>query len=55
MADSGEEALSLMEERLPDLVMLDINMPGMDGVEVLREIRRKWATDVPVIVVTASG
>ncbi len=51
-AASGEEALSLMERLRPDLITLDIRMPGMGGIEALREIRDKLPT-VPVIMLTA--
>ncbi len=51
-AGSGEEALTLARERLPDLVILDILMPGLDGFEVLRRLR---AADphLPVLMLTA--
>ncbi len=50
-AGSGEEALTLLEDERPDLVILDLMMPGMDGFETLRRIR---PTDtVPVIMLTA--
>ncbi len=49
-APDGETALDLVERELPDLVLLDVAMPEMDGFEVLREIRR--FSDVPVIMLT---
>jgi len=39
-ADSGEEALSLVSELIPDIVLLDLIMPGMDGIETTRRIRQ---------------
>jgi DNA-binding NtrC family response regulator len=53
-AGSGEEALSEVSRDEPALMLLDYQMPGMDGIEVLREMRRTGA-NVPVIVVTAHG
>ena len=52
-AGGGEEALALVERGTPDLVLLDVRMPGIDGVETLRRIR-KIAPDVSVIMVTAN-
>lgn len=49
-AKTGEEALEWMRKELPDLVLLDMNMPGMGGVEACREIRR--ASDAPIIMLT---
>jgi adenylate cyclase len=55
-AGSGEEALALLAERPPDLVLLDILMPEMDGYEVCRRIRKDPATAfLPVVMITASG
>jgi len=48
---SGEAALEVFSEETPDLVLLDIRMPGMDGCEVCRRIRE--FSQVPVIMVTA--
>jgi DNA-binding response OmpR family regulator len=48
---AGEQALSMVDTRLPDLVLLDISMPGRDGFDVLREMRRRH--DVPVVMLTA--
>ena len=50
-AADGEAALDLVEQEHPDLVLLDIAMPGMDGFETLRRIRE--FSDVPVILLTA--
>lgn len=40
--ESGEKALGLLDKEPFDVVILDVKMPGMDGVEVLREMKRKW-------------
>ena len=55
-ATSGEEALELLEEKTVDLVLLDIMMDGMDGIEVLKRIRANSKTeDLPVILLTAKA
>ena len=51
-AESGERGLEMAVSNKPDLVFLDLRMPGMDGVEVLREFRDADA-NVPVYIVTA--
>jgi two-component system alkaline phosphatase synthesis response regulator PhoP len=54
--ESGEEALKLLEEKEVDLMLLDLMMEGMDGLEVLKQVRSKEATkDLPVIILTAKG
>lgn len=53
-AYSGADALRIVGEEHPDLVLLDIMMPGMNGIEVLREARRA-APGVRVIMITAFG
>ncbi len=52
-AGSGEEALRKAEEMRPDIVLLDIVMPDLDGIEVMRQLR-EWRA-VPVILLTAKG
>ena len=47
----GDTGLSTWEHKRPDLVILDLNLPGMDGLDVAREIRRKSGT--PIIMLTA--
>jgi adenylate cyclase len=55
-AQSGEEALEAVAQRPPDLILLDIVMPGMDGYEVCRRIREDSGTAfLPVVMITASG
>ena len=55
-ADSGEEALQLLTAERPDVVLLDIVMPGIDGYEVCRRIRADERTALlPVVMITASG
>ncbi|MET0833355.1 MAG: response regulator [Actinomycetota bacterium] len=55
-AGSGPEALALVVEHRPDLVLLDIVMPEMDGYEVCRRLRQDPATAfLPVVMITASG
>jgi two-component system KDP operon response regulator KdpE len=50
-AASGETALAMIETRQPDCIVLDLGLPGIDGLEVLRRLRT-WAT-TPVVILTA--
>ncbi len=50
-AARGDTGLSTWEHKRPDLVLLDLNLPGMDGLDVAREIRRK--SETPIIMLTA--
>lgn len=53
-ASSGEECLQLIENQLPDLILLDVMMPGMSGYEVFSTLKtERFSQDVPVIFVTA--
>ena len=53
-AADGDEALRLARERLPDLAVLDVMMPGLNGYEVTRRLRAEEATSgIPVILLTA--
>jgi CheY-like chemotaxis protein len=55
-AKNGADALKRVHEGKPDLVLMDINMPVMDGVESLRQLKADAATrDIPVVMVTTRG
>ena len=55
-ANDGKEALQKVAEENPDLVVLDVMMPYMDGFEVLQNLRRNQSTrDIPVIMLTAKA
>ena len=55
-AETGEEALTLARERGPALILMDIQLPGIDGIETLRRLRAEAATaTIPVVAVTASA
>ena len=53
LADNGEDALRWIAEHEPDLVVLDLMLPGMDGLEVCRRLRERSA--IPVVMLTALG
>lgn len=56
LASSGEQALQIIEQTTPDLVLLDVVMSPMDGFEVLRQIRQSHLdTELPVLMVTADS
>lgn len=52
-ASSGEEAIKLISGKMPDMIITDVMMPGMDGFELLQEIRE--ISKVPVLMLTAKG
>jgi len=53
-AYDGEQALSKLRDDDPDVIVLDLSMPGMHGMDVLREIKKR-APDIQVIVLTGHG
>src|SRR5471030_215429 len=53
-AATGQEGLALAERDAPDLVVLDVKMPGMDGIEVLDRLRAMNET-LPIVVVSGHG
>lgn len=53
IAQNGKEAISLISSRCPDLVILDLGLPDMDGMKIISSIR-SW-TQLPIIVVSARG
>lgn len=53
-AASGEDALSAIQNERPDVVLLDLKMPGLSGIETLQEIRKKDSS-LPVIILTGHG
>lgn len=52
-AGDGADALTLCEQYHPDLVLLDLMMPGIDGLGFLHEFRRRYDTDTPVYIMSA--
>ncbi|QPF72633.1 response regulator [Roseateles sp. DAIF2] len=55
-AENGEEALKRLEEEKPDLILMDVVMPGQNGFQLTRSITRdERFTDVPVIMCTSKG
>src|SRR5579864_5608213 len=53
-AENGEDALAKIDEGKPDLVLLDMRLPGMDGIQILQKVREKQK-DLPIIMVTGYG
>jgi DNA-binding response OmpR family regulator len=53
IARTGDEGLSLATSLLPDVILLDLNLPGLEGLELLAHLRAKDATNaIPVVVIT---
>jgi len=54
-AETGEEGVHLAQERHPSLILMDIRLPGIDGIEALRQLRAEEATrEIPIMAMTAS-
>ncbi len=54
VAETGEEALEIFQKEKPDAVVLDVKLPGIDGIETLRRIRKQEA-ELPVIMISGHG
>jgi len=52
VAENGEMAIKCIEKKIPNIVLLDINMPVLNGIETLKHIREHYG-DLPVIMITA--
>ncbi len=51
--EDGSSMLAVLSQRQPELILLDIMLPGLDGMEILRQLRSRW--EIPVILATAKG
>jgi len=54
VAFTGEQALQIVEEQVPDVMILDLKMPGIDGMEVIRRMKKTCPT-VKIIILTGHG
>ncbi|MBW1975743.1 MAG: response regulator [Deltaproteobacteria bacterium] len=54
VAYNGEQALQIVEDEIPDVIVLDLKMPGIDGMEVLKRVRKAYP-QVQVIILTGHG
>ena len=54
VALDGEQALQRVEDDIPDVMVLDLKMPGIDGLEVLRRVRKAYP-QIPVVILTGHG
>jgi CheY-like chemotaxis protein len=53
-ANSGAACLTAIEKEMPDILLMDIAMPGMDGWEVCRHLREQGLVDLPIIIISAN-
>jgi DNA-binding response OmpR family regulator len=53
-AFSGERALAMLTDSVPDVMVLDLKMPGMEGIEVLRQVKKQYP-ELPVLILTGHG
>jgi CheY-like chemotaxis protein len=55
-AEDGRRGLQVADDELPDLIITDINMPNMSGIEMIKELRKQpWSKCVPIMAITAYG
>jgi CheY-like chemotaxis protein len=54
-AVNGRDALAKFESGTFDLVLTDMNMPDMDGAELIRQIRTRLKSDIPIVIITTKG
>jgi two-component system, cell cycle response regulator DivK len=55
-AENAEQALSVLERRVPDMILMDLQLPGMDGLALTRHLRRDTSLhNVPIVAFTASA
>ena len=54
-ASNGEEALTLIDSLKPDIVLLDIRMPGLDGLQLCQQLRERASRYIPVLMLTGDG
>ena len=55
-AEDGRRGLQVADDELPDLIITDINMPNMSGIEMIKELRKQpWCQSVPIMAITAYG
>lgn len=54
LAQNGKEAFEIITTKKPDLIFLDIQLPGMDGVEILKEVKKKYP-DIAVIMISGNA
>jgi CheY-like chemotaxis protein len=55
-AEDGRRGLQVADDELPDLIITDINMPNMSGIEMIKELRKQpWCRSVPIMAITAYG
>jgi two-component system cell cycle response regulator len=53
-AETGEKALEAIRESPPDLILVDLKLPGIDGLTLIRRVRQEWTTrDIPIVAVSA--
>ena len=53
-AVDGEQGVAMVRESLPDLILMDVSLPGMDGLEATRQLKADEATaEIPIIILTA--